>query len=990
MPKESKFVKTKIVAGYLLLVAAALLAVGYVYRETVRVAAPDDSYALLHLKRNMVGETLYHLYRAESCAQLAIAGYSSYDARYGSEIDSVRRCLDSLRRLSPDADSLQRLRLDSIEHLIAEKVLRTTNLRRSIRSAGSAALLDANVERLLARLDSLSAEASLTQPPVRSVVTQDTVATPRRKRRFFRRIADIFSPPKEDSTLVISRREVIDSLPSAESMRDTIGSVLRTLQSTVTSQRLAYNDRAWNEGLRLRASNELVDEKVYRLIRDFEQEETAYLLGRIERNEALRKRTTRQLGTIASAAVALMLLFVAILWRDINRSNRYKRALERANRDKAALLDAREKLMLAVTHDIKAPLGAIMGYTELLERLTRGERERHYLENITRSSEHLLALTRSLLDFYRLDIHKMELNTVPFIPERLFEAIRAGFAAQAAAKGLTLTLRTGEGCRCEVTGDASRIRQVADNLLSNAVKFTDTGGVELEVACGGGRLRFSVRDTGRGIGAGERERIFREFERSSSARGVEGFGLGLSIVERLVRLLGGEITLESSPGKGSCFTVTLPVGERTAGPRGSLPEREEECAGADGATLLVVDDDPLQLELTEAQCRQAGIRAVSCSRPERAAQMAAEGRFDVVLTDIQMPGTDGFGVRAEVERAVPGLPVIAVTARSETDELLEAGFAAALRKPFTRAELCATLAAVLHRSGPTGEAEQTGAEERPGKEERPAEDSPERSEEGQPGTGASPKQSDRQQTEAKRPEAEDSPKQYGAGQPEEAGAGVERKQTAKPGPNKPEALEESGEPDDSIEPTGPAEPGEPGEPGEPIETDGAGDSTEPTGPTGPGEPVGPEASAESGEPGEPIETEGPDRPVERPDFGRLTAFAGDDPEAAHAILRSFVEQHTASVETLRRALACGDTMTLRATAHRMLPLFTMLDARSVTTPLRRAERLEGPLTPQFRAEMERACENARQILVFAQKEVSLSRERTSGEEGDGAPFKNDR
>ena len=470
------------------------------------------------------------------------------------------------------------------------------------------------------------------------------------------------------------------------------------------------------------------------------------------------------------------------------------------------------------------------------------------------------------------------------------------------------------------------------------------------MACGGGRLRFSVRDTGRGIGAGERERIFREFERSSSARGVEGFGLGLSIVERLVRLLGGEITLESSPGKGSCFTVTLPVGERTAGPRDSLPERKEECAGADGATLLVVDDDPLQLELTEAQCRQAGIRAVSCSRPERAAQMAAEGRFDVVLTDIQMPGTDGFGVRAEVERAVPGLPVIAVTARSETDELLEAGFAAALRKPFTRVELCATLAAVLHRTGPDRETEPDGAEERPDAEELPAGDSPKRSEAGQSGTGTSPKQSDRQQTEAERTGAKQ-PEEAGAGEPGEAGAGAERKRTAKPGPDKQEASEEQGEPDDSIEPTGPAEPGEPGEPASPAGSDG---------------------------------------PVERPDFGRLTAFAGDDPEAAHAILRSFVEQHTASVETLRRALACGDRATLRATAHRMLPLFTMLDARSVTTPLRRAERLEGPLTPQFRAEMERACENARQILVFAQKEVSLSRERSSGEEGDSAPFKMDR
>ena len=204
--QESKFVKTKIAAGYLLLVAAALLAVGYVYRETVRVSAPDDTYTLLLVKRNMAGETLYHLYRAESYGQLMIAGYNSYDARYRNEIATVRRCLDSLRSLSSDADSLQRLRLDSIGRLLSDKERRTAGLRRSIRSAGTASLLDANIEQLLARLDTLAAaDSMLARPPVRSVIAEDTVATPRPKRRFLRRIADIFSPPRRRTRRSSSR-----------------------------------------------------------------------------------------------------------------------------------------------------------------------------------------------------------------------------------------------------------------------------------------------------------------------------------------------------------------------------------------------------------------------------------------------------------------------------------------------------------------------------------------------------------------------------------------------------------------------------------------------------------------------------------------------------------------------------------------------------------------------------------------------------------------
>ena len=248
----------------------------------------------------------------------------------------------------------------------------------------------------------------------------------------------------------------MDSLPAPE-VKDTIAVVLRTLQDRVTSDRIGIYDRAWNEGMRLRYSNELVNTKIYRLIMDFEAEDTAFLMNRFEQTEAIRRRSSLTLGVIAVAAVVLMLLFVGILWRDINRSNRYRRALERANRDNEALLAAREKLMLAITHDIKAPLGSVMGYIDLLSRLTGDKREELYLHNMKESSEHLLALVNSLLDFYRLDINKVDVDKVAFCPAQLFETIRAGFAAQAAAQGIGLTLDVEPAAGREVAGDPFRI-----------------------------------------------------------------------------------------------------------------------------------------------------------------------------------------------------------------------------------------------------------------------------------------------------------------------------------------------------------------------------------------------------------------------------------------------------------------------------------------------------------------------------------------------------
>lgn len=822
--KESKFVKTKIVAGYLLLIAVCILSVGYVYRVAVRFSAPDRSYALLHTKRSAVNRTLYHLYQAESYGQLMIAGYASYEARYRRELRTVRASIDSLRALTVGGDSLQTMRLDSITRLIADKERRTVSLRRSIRAGATAGLLDKNIRSLIGPREAVVADTI----PFRSIVRQDTTAVPRAKRRFFQRLGDLFSPPEADSSLVISRRETIAPVIPVDAVKDTIVLVLQALQDSVTSNRQGIYDHAWQEGLRLSYSNELVNTKIYRLIMDFEAEDTAYLMQRIERNEAFRRRSSRILGGVAIGAVVLMLLFVGMLWRDINRSNRYRRELERANRDKESLLEAREKLMLAITHDIKAPLGSVMGYIDLLSRLTTGKREGLYLHNMKESSEHLLALVNSLLDFYRLDINKVDVDNVAFCPAQLFETIREGFAAMADAKGIALVLEAGPGAGDEVMGDPFRIRQVADNLISNALKFTDEGSVTIRADVVDGRLVFSVRDTGRGIGREEKERIFQEFVRLRSAQGVDGFGLGLSIVDRLVKLLGGSISLESRLGEGSKFIVSVPVG-RSSGKKPGGPPQPARTSVRPDLKVLLIDDDPLQLEMTAGMCRQAGVAAECCQYPEYAAKLVAEGVFDAVFTDIQMPSADGFSVLAAVRGVDPAIPVVAVSARGEMDagDFSARGFAGCLRKPFTANELVAVLNTVC------------GAD------------------------AAVPP----------------------------AGGGVSA------------------------------------------------------------------AGAEQ---------------ADGVDFSALTAYAGDDTAAARGILESFAEQGATNCALLERALDDGDAAALKAVAHKMAPIFTMLGAVQVAAALRTAESWEGPLTDTLCREVRTAAENIRAIIAEAQKKVSLS------------------
>ena len=600
------------------------------------------------------------------------------------------------------ADDQQNLRTDSLLTLLHEKDQNTIQMLRVLSEANDSLLSASEIEEIISEQDSV-----ITQQRVqhRVITKRDSLITTPKKKGFFKRLAEVFSPSKQDSAVLVntSLEVATDTILQPTTSKD---SLQQKIRMATEEKRLQRKKTIRRTSTKYQRMNTQLTARMDSLIKQYEEEMTLRARQDAELQQEVRMRSARIIGGIAVGAVLLSAFFLILIMRDISRSNRYRQQLEVANKRAEDLLVAREKLMLAITHDFKAPLGSIMGYTELLSRLTEDERQRFYLDNMKSSSEHLLKLVSDLLDFHRLDLNKAEVNRVTFNPSQLFDEIYVSFEPLTAAKGLALQCHVAPELNGRYISDPLRLRQIVNNLLSNAVKFTQKGEISLTAGYDSSKLTIAIADTGKGMASEDRERIFQEFTRLSGAQGEEGFGLGLSIVKKLVTLLEGTIDVQSTLGKGSCFTVTLPlypVGKSIA--ESESPESENVDITEESAAIppmkvirvLLIDDDKIQLNLTAAMLKQHGIDAVCCEQLEQLIEQLRSSLFDVLLTDIQMPAINGFDLvkllRASNIPQAKTIPVIAVTARSEMDKaaLHEHGFAGCLHKPFTVKELLMTV-----------------------------------------------------------------------------------------------------------------------------------------------------------------------------------------------------------------------------------------------------------------------------------------------------------
>lgn len=390
------------------------------------------------------------------------------------------------------------------------------------------------------------------------------------------------------------------------------------------------------------------------------------------------------------------------------------REVEALHQAAEAANHAKSRFLANISHEIRTPLGAVLGYAELLKIEDQSEVERRSnIDAITRNGKLLLALIDDVLDLAKIEAERVEVERTAVALEEVLSDLQSVHGHKAADKGIALTITANGSLPRTIFTDPLRLKQILNNLVGNALKFTDRGKVEVGVAydssSASSLLRFTVRDTGRGLTPKEAGRLFQPFMQAdaSTTRKYGGTGLGLVIAKQLARLLGGDVILTASTtGAGSTFTLTIDAGPDAAN---SLVDGHElfkstrtpalrSVVGAlpriDGTRVLLADDARDNRHLISRILKVAGAIVETAEDGNEAIERALQGDFDIVLMDIQMPGTDGYAATTALRAQGYKVPIIALTAhamRDELDRCIAAGCDEYLSKPVDYQQLLETI-----------------------------------------------------------------------------------------------------------------------------------------------------------------------------------------------------------------------------------------------------------------------------------------------------------
>ncbi|WP_302582233.1 ATP-binding protein, partial [uncultured Bacteroides sp.] len=472
--------------------------------------------------------------------------------------------------------------------------------------------------------------------------------------------------------------------------------MLRSLNRNMIAEQQTQSHRLSVHADSLAARNAELNRQLQGLICQIDSKVQADLQKRETEIAAMREQSFIQIGGLTGFVFLLLVISYIIIHRNTNRIKRYKREttnlikqLQQAAEKNEALIASRKKAVHTITHELRTPLTAITGYAGLMQKDCNMDKIKVYVQNIRQSSDRMREMLNTLLDFFRLDNGKEQPNFSPCRISTITHILEMEFTPIAMNKGLALTVINQTDT--VVLTDKERILQIGNNLLSNAIKFTENGGVSLTTDYDNGVLKLTVEDTGTGMTEEEQRRVFGAFERLSNAAAKDGFGLGLSIVQRIVSMLGGTIRLESEKGKGSRFTVEIPM--QTAG---ELPERINQTRIHHDRTfhdVIAIDNDEVLLLMLKEMYAQEGIHCDTCTNAAELMEMIRRKEYNLLLTDLNMPEINGFELLELLRTSNVGnsktIPVVVTTASGSCskEELMERGFSGCLLKPFSISEL---------------------------------------------------------------------------------------------------------------------------------------------------------------------------------------------------------------------------------------------------------------------------------------------------------------
>ena len=549
-----------------------------------------------------------------------------------------------------------------------------------------------------------------------------TVEVLKTRRGFFRRLADAFKKEHAETLSVKqdSNRAVIDSVTTPVNVAENVANILEQIdkKEKVATQDHKQSINKEMEDLKMVSAKLALRSAKH--LSDVHQREKDNMQEAIKKAMEARKHLLWQMELLAIVAFFAIVIMIWFIWRDARKERIYRENLEAANEEIQRIMNQRERLLLTITHDIKAPAASISGFIDLMKAYVSNPQGIECLQNIKNSAAHLSHLVASLLDYHQLENGLMKVQPTSFSPAQLVAESVEGMKLRAEEKGLEISFE------CKMKGmeffraDAFRIRQILDNLVSNAIKYTDRGSVTIQAQVseilGKPTLTLSVKDTGKGMTDEEKQKVFQAFTRLKSAQGIEGTGLGLSITQELVSLLGGEIILHSTLGKGSTFIVTIPIepapkeesqemapSEMKHDPSlDSAQDKEGQNSGSHQVTdikkkpefanhkILILDDDKLQLQLLQEMLRRIvgdTWQVFACNHVMDALTTLHNEQPALMLMDIEMPEMNGMDMIAHINHT--NMMVVAMTAHDTSilEQLLKAGFDDCLFKPFSMEKL---------------------------------------------------------------------------------------------------------------------------------------------------------------------------------------------------------------------------------------------------------------------------------------------------------------
>lgn len=558
-----------------------------------------------------------------------------------------------------------------------------------------------------------------------------TVEVLKTRKGFFRRLADAFKKEHAETLSVKqdSNRAVIDSVTTPVNVAENVANILEQIDKKEKVETQDHRQHINREMEELKMVSAKLALRSAKHLSDVHQREKDAMQDSISKAMEARKHLLWQMELLAIVAFLAIVVMIWLIWRDAKKERIYQENLEAANEEIQRIMNQRERLLLTITHDIKAPAASISGFIDLMKDYVSNPQGIECLQNIKNSAAHLSHLVASLLDYHQLENGLMKVQSTSFSPAQLVAESVEGMRLRAEEKGLEISFE----CKMKGMGtsdspmkkeffraDAFRIRQILDNLVSNAIKYTDQGSVTIQAqvskVMGKPMLTLSVKDTGKGMTSEEKQKVFHAFTRLKSAQGIEGTGLGLSITQELVSLLGGEIILHSTQGKGSTFIITIPVEpvpkeetqDKTQTGIGddkaldSNPEEKENDSASPQVSeekkkpefanhkILILDDDKLQLQLLQEMLRRIvgdTWQVFACNHVMDALTTLHNEQPALMLMDIEMPEMNGMDMIAHINHTQ--MMVVAMTAHDTSilEQLQKAGFDDCLFKPFSMEKL---------------------------------------------------------------------------------------------------------------------------------------------------------------------------------------------------------------------------------------------------------------------------------------------------------------